>query len=302
MDKKKAIIFGSNGYLGRNLALFLSTFHQYTVFHYDLQKVHVDGLSNYSSLDILNKNQLNSIRLDVDYIFWFIGLNGTVKSFDDYENFIKINEIGFLHLLTKMRNRNQKPRIILPSSRLVYGESNSELLTEQSRNEFKSIYALNKFFCEEALKIYSSVFDIQFTIFRIGIPYGSLIGKKANYGTISFFLNQAVKGEDITLYGSGKQKRTFTHISDILNVMHQAVSSEKSINQIYNIGGEELDLNTVASLLAAKYNVKAQSVNWPIIDHKVEVGDSVFDSSKLDSLLNYKYQTNFRDWIKNIKD
>jgi len=262
MDKKKVVIFGANGYFGRNLAHYLHLNDNYTIFHYDLHQEHVDGLSNYYSLDVLNKNQLNSIDIDVDYIFWFVGLNETVKSLDDYENFIKINEIGLLHLLNTIRKKKIQPRIILPSSRLIYAESNNEFLNENSKKEFKSIYALNKFFCEEVLKIYSSIFGIPFTIFRIGLPYGNLIGRNANYGTVS--------------------------------------SSEISINEIYNIGGEELNLKTVASLIALKYNVNVESVQWPKLDLAVEVGDSVFDSSKLDSCIKLKNRINFEAWVQTL--
>jgi UDP-glucose 4-epimerase len=300
MDKKKVVIFGANGYFGRNLAHYLHLNDNYTIFHYDLHQEHVDGLSNYYSLDVLNKNQLNSIDIDVDYIFWFVGLNGTVKSLDDYENFIKINEIGLLHLLNTIRKKKIQPRIILPSSRLIYAESNNEFLNENSKKEFKSIYALNKFFCEEVLKIYSSIFGIPFTIFRIGLPYGNLIGRNANYGTVSFFLHEAMNGNNIKLYGNGEQKRTFTHISDILKTFMQSLTSEISINEIYNIGGEELNLKTVASLIALKYNVNVESVQWPKLDLAVEVGDSVFDSSKLDSCIKLKNRINFEAWVQTL--
>ena len=46
-------------------------------------------------------------------------------------------------------------------------------------------------------------FHSHFTIFRICVPYGNLIDELYSYGTIGFFINRAMKGQNITIYGDG---------------------------------------------------------------------------------------------------
>lgn len=293
---KKAIIFGANGYLGRNITFYLFN-KGYSLNIFDLHNSSIDSYSFYEQLDILDKENLKLIDFNVDYVFILSGLNGTASGFDKYEDFIKVNEIGTLNILNQVKESNSKARIIFPSTRLIYKENNHHALSEESEKKFNTIYALNKNFCENVLQIYSDVFNIKYNTFRISVPYGNLIGNQYNYGTISFFLKKALNGENITIYGKGKSRRTFTHIYDIINIIEQVISIECTENQIYNIGGESLTLKEVATILARQFNVGVDYIDWPVIEKKIEVGDSVFNSEKIDKLLNYKYAYHFKDWV-----
>jgi len=292
----KSIVIGSNGYIGHNLTYYLRNLNQ-EVYCFDIQDESLNDSDNYNQLDITDYKKVSELNLNVDYIYLFAGLTGTSQGFDSYSAYIDINEKGLLNILTRMKETGSQARIIFPSTRLVYKGKQNTLLKEDSEKETNTIYALNKLTCEYMLAMYQKAFGIKYTIFRICVPYGSLIKSKISYGTLGFFLQKAKSQQNIELYGNGLLRRTFTNIVDICNTIHDTIQFEESNGKIYNIGGENFSLLDVASEIAKKYNVKVVFTEWPKLTLQIESGDTVFDSENLDKLLNKKTYCNFSEWL-----
>ena len=100
-----------------------------------------------------------------------------------------------------------------------------------------------------------------------------------------FFLKQAKMNKKITLYGQGEVKRTFTHIFDICDVFLKIAEKSDATNSIYNIGGETFSLQEIAKKIAKIYNSKIECIEWPNEALKIESGDTIFDSKKIDDYL-----------------
>ena len=166
----KVAIIGGKGYIGKHLVYYLKHRDIFPMV-YDVQEL---DESNYKKIDITNPDSVASIDLNVDYIFMFAGLTGTYAGFDKYQLYNTINEIGLLNLLDTIRNSEYRPKIIFPSTRLVY-KGVDKALKETDEKETKTIYAVNKLACEGLLHAYKASFDIPYAIFRICIPYGNLI-------------------------------------------------------------------------------------------------------------------------------
>ena len=64
-----------------------------------------------------------------------------------------------------------------------------------------------------------------------------------------------MKKENITLFGDGSQKRTFTEISGLCRVLLSGMQSEKTLNGIFNIGGETFSLYEAAKIVSEKFNI-----------------------------------------------
>lgn len=294
----RSIVIGSNGYIGHNLTYYLKNLKE-EVFCYDIQDKSINDSDNYNQLDITDYSKVCELNLNVDYIYLFAGLTGTSQGFDDYDKYIDINEKGLLNILTRMKESGSQARIVFPSTRLVYKGKQNTLLKEDAEKETNTIYAINKLSCEYILAMYQKTFGIQYTIFRICVPYSSLIKSKLSYGTLGFFLQKAKNQQNIELYGNGLLRRTFTNIVDICTSIHSAIQYEESKGKIYNIGGEDLSLFDVASKIAEKYGVKVVFTEWPKLALQIESGDTVFDSEELDKLINKEVYCNFREWLSN---
>lgn len=164
-------------------------------------------------------------------------------------------------------------------------------LKENDEQDARTVYAANKIACENYLKAYNYSFDIPYCIFRICVPYGNMLDDDYSFGTVGFFIKQASSGKDITLYGGGEVKRTFTHLYDLCCQMVEATFKKESDNQIYNIGGETYSLYEAAQIFAIKYGTKVSSVPWPDEDLRIESSHTYFDDTKIKQLLGgYEYR------------
>jgi len=294
---KKAIVIGANSYIARNLIAAAHDRDDIEITAlYDRQNQHADDVPGYRQIDILDANTYETIDLNTGLIFFFAGKTGTAVGFDEYETFIDVNEKGFLNLLSAYRNQNSNAKIIYPSTRLVY-KGREGKLKEDSEKEFKTIYAINKYACEQYLKIYASLYGVEYGIFRICVPYGTLVSNAASYGTAEFMIERARNKESITLFGNGSMRRTLTYIGDICETLIYGGLSEHCKNDVYNIGGEDYSLHDMAVLIAEKFNVPVEFIEWQEAALKMESGDTVFESGKLDGLLDYKHRMRFKEWI-----
>ena len=283
----KIAIIGSKGFIGKHIEWYLRQRGEKEIFTYDC----VDSNElNYRKVDLSSEESVHTIDVNVDYIYFFAGLTVTFVGFDKINSYVDVNEKGLLHLLNHIRLSPYRPKIIFPSTRLVY-QGADKALTEEAKKETKTIYAVNKLACEGYLYAYRQSFDIPYTIFRICIPYGNLIEGDYSFGTVGFFLKMAQQGKDITLYGGGHNKRTFTHMSDLCYQLIMASQKPESNGEIYNIGGEILSLREAAECIAKIYQVNIVDIDWPDRDLRIESGHTYFDAGKIQHLLgNMEYK------------
>lgn len=292
----KIAVLGSNGFLGRHCVWYLE--HKYGIFtqKYDIYDGDEKG---YSKIDLTDKSTISRIDLDVDYVFDFAGLTGTYTGFDAYEKYVNINELALLNLLDAIRQSKYRPKIVFPSTRLVY-KGVDKPLKEEDEKECKTIYAANKIACEGYLQAYHDSFDIPYTVFRICIPYGNLLSTDYSFGTVGFFIKQAKAGKDITLYGGGTIKRTFTHMEDLCHQVIDGAFRPESDGEIYNVGGETISLHDAAEIIAKKYGVNVTAVPWPERDLRIESNHTYFDDGKIQDLLHFGEYKKLIDFTKDL--
>lgn len=286
---KKIAIIGANSSLAKSFILYLDKKQEVELKLYDIQPSDSWMGRQYQRINFMIPESLDLIDYDCDLMYIFSGLTGTVRGFDNYADYIDINEKGLVSLLNCAAQKQTGCRIIYPSSRLVY-KSIGKQLSEESELECRSIYAVNKMAAEQYIRAYGNVFGLTFTIFRIAIPFGTVGEEEARYGIVSVLKEQAEKRGIITLYGGGEGLRTFTHIEDICDALYRGGSHEKTKNGIFNIGGYTCSLKELAERIAVRYRAEIQTVPWPELYGKVEVPDGWLNSRKLDGILNMKYR------------
>ena len=297
MRNPKCAVLGADGYIGRHIVSYLQKRGILSIDCYDIAVT--SELPNYHCVDLTDKKTLCYVNLNVDYIFFCVGMTGTYAGFEAYEKYISINEMGLLNLLDSIRHSVYRPKVIFPSTRLVYKGSDKPL-KEGDEKECKTIYAANKIACEGYLKAYHDSFDIPYTIFRICLPYGNLLSTDYSFGTVGFFIKQAKSGNDITLYGGGTVKRTFTHIEDLCYQVVEGAFHQDSNGEVYNVGGETLSLCKAAEIIANKYGTKVVFIPWPERDLRIESNHTYFDDTKIQSLLHMETYKRLVDFSKDL--
>jgi UDP-glucose 4-epimerase len=266
----KSLVFGASGYLGRHLLQALRA-----AGHEAVAPVSPDG----TRLDLRDPTSLTGIDWQVDSVFMFAGVTGTTASFARAREFVQGNEQALVNVLEAIRQTPHRPRVVFPSTRLVYRGAECAL-AEDAALEAKTIYAANKIACELLMRAYSNAFHIPSTVLRICVPYGTWLGSVHSHGTLGFFIQQASEHGTIRLYGDGSVRRTFSHVQDLCDMAIHAAQSAACENQIFNLPGDDLSLLEVATLVAERLGATITFNDWPDMDLKLESGSTVFDASR----------------------
>ncbi len=272
----RVAIIGANSYIARNMIVVAKRYPDLKLQLYGHRPEHADGEVGYRRIDVFSEEEMESAIKGCSLVYLFTGKTGTLASFDRPDEFLDINEKSLLTLLNACRKTNEQVKIVFPSTRLVYRGS-GDALREEAEKEFLTPYAMQKYSCENYLKMYYQLFGIPYCILRICVPYGSLVGNWNSYGTLAMFEKQARKQGTIFVYGTGSQRRTFTYIEDICRFLLEGGMCEKCAGDIFNIGGETLSVRQAAEIVATYYQVGVEETPWPTSARRIESGDTVFN-------------------------
>ncbi len=126
--------------------------------------------------------------------------------------------------------------------------------------------------------------------------------KNAYTGILSIFSTQILNDEDVQIFEDGKESRDFIHIDDAVEAIKLAIESDKSNDEIYNVGtGISTSVLDVAENLIKNYQ-KNTSV---IITGQYRIGDirhNFADISKIKNELNFEPKISFEVGLKRFSD
>lgn len=223
---------------------------------------------------------------------------------------IKANTIGVINMLGLARAHQAS--ILQASTSEVYGDPEISPQNENYRGAVNTIgpracYDEGKRCAETLFFDYRRMHGMDIKVIRIFNTYGPKMA--LNDGRVmSNFIVQALKGEDITIYGDGSQTRSFCYVSDLVDGMIKMMNSD--LTGPVNLGNpNEITIKTLAQRIIEKLNSKSKLIfmNLPEDDPKQRCPDISLAKSKLnwepkvslDEGLNY-ISDFFRKKLKNI--
>ncbi len=216
-----------------------------------------------------------------EYVFHYAAVVGVQRTLEN--PVMVLNDIhGFRNILDTSRATGVK-RVFFSSSSEVYGEP-----VEFPQNEHTTPlnsrlpYAIVKNVGEAFLRSYHKECGLDYTILRFFNTYGP---KQSNDFVISKFIQQAVEGKDITIYGDGRQSRTFCYIDDNIDVTMMCLLKNLLITDVMNVGSDdEISILDLAKLVVKVTNSSSKIKFLPALKE----GDMTRrkpDNSKMMSIL-----------------
>lgn len=294
----RIVIIGSNSGLAKYFINYMSS-KNIEINGYDIQDKSFNQNINYQKIDFTDKKNIEKINFNCDAVYIFSGLTGPEISMKNYSDFIRVNVILLMDILDTIIKSGFKCKVIYPSSRLVYIDQD-EVLTEKTPLSSKSVYGLSKIFAENILEFYNRNFGIQYTIYRIGIPFNDINNTDdSDFGIFAKLIRQA-KNNQITLYGNGNSLRTFTHINDICELFFKSLTNDYICNQTFNIGGHIYSLLEVSKAIQRRTECDICFMEWPEESKMVEVKNGSLSSERLNSVIPIEY-INIMDVIDNYE-
>jgi UDP-glucuronate decarboxylase len=206
------------------------------------------GNYKFIKADVNSFNDISSVflRYGFDYVFHYAAVVGVKRTLQNPSKVLEDIQ-GIKNVLELSKNTGVK-RVFYSSSSEVYGEP-----VEFPQNEdttplnSKLPYAIVKNVGEAFLKSFWREFDLSYTIFRFFNTYGP---DQSPDFVISKFINEALAGNPITLYGDGLQTRTFCYIDDNIEATTNALNNDFFVNDVVNIGSDkEMTILDLAKLI-----------------------------------------------------
>jgi len=264
----KFLVTGGAGFIGSHMVDYLSKERENKVLvvdnfstgktenlwfaeHRDNITVRDVNVNEYEFLELMSVEQ-------VDYIFHYAAMVG-VKRTLNFPTYV-LADIDGIRNVVKVGIDKKVKRLFYSSSSEVYGEPvESPQHEETTPLNARLPYAQVKLIGETFLKAYHKKEGLNFTAFRFFNTYGL---NQSNNFVVSKFIDQALKGENLTVYGDGKQTRTFCYIEE--NIAAQIACLEKNLcmNEIVNIGsGKEVSMNDLADAIIGLCGFKSKIVH-----------------------------------------
>lgn len=189
----------------------------------------VDLLSKYKNFEFYEKNIYeelpNFAGKQIDYIFSLASPASPIDFSEIPLEIMRVNSEGTLKLLELAREKGA--RFLEASTSEVYGDPEVHPQKETYQGNVnpigpRSCYDESKRFAEALTMTFHHRYKVDTRIVRIFNTYGP--GMRANDGrVIPNFINQVLNDDDITIYGDGKQTRSFCYVTDLVNAIHNVM-------------------------------------------------------------------------------
>ena len=177
------------------------------------------------------------------------------RSIDDPVGTHDVNVNGTLNVLQAARE-NGVGRVVYSSSSSVYGDQDTHVMREDMSPNPVSPYALHKLIGEQYGSMFARLFGMSVVSLRYFNVYGP--GQTATGAyvlVIPHFLKLRDEGRPLTIYGDGRQTRSYTHVFDVVRANLLAASEElrEGENVALNIGpNEETSVNEIAAMIGGE--------------------------------------------------
>ena len=249
-ESEHILITGGAGFIGSHLAdALLKAGRQVTVID-DLSTGSLDNIRplldherfHFARASVMDPIVLDRLTAEAGTVIHLAAAVGVQLIVDRPVHTIETNIMG-THAVLQAALRYRR-RVLLASTSEVYGkgyripfaEDDDVLLGSTKKNRWA--YAASKMIDEFLGFAYHQEYDLEVVCFRLFNTVGPR--QTGQYGmVIPRFINQALAGEPISVYGDGLQSRCFTDVRDVIRALQILITLPSAPGQLYNIGGGE---------------------------------------------------------------
>jgi nucleoside-diphosphate-sugar epimerase len=219
-------------------------------------------LFEFQNLDLRDSNLRINLK-STDTVFHLAAMAGLKTTWSDFKTYQDCNILATYNLLQLVKNQGC-PKLVYASTSSIYGKMATG--SENSNPKPCSPYGVTKLAAENLVESY----DLDSTVLRFFSVYGPRQRPDMAYSKI---ISQIYQGETVEIFGNGKQARSNTYITDLVDALILA-GLNRTPSKIYNVAGSEtIELNHAVKKIAFLLNKKL-SVKYS----EARVGDQIITS------------------------
>lgn len=261
---KRILVTGGAGFIGSHLCESLLRDGNEVVCldnFFTGRKENIAHLFKNSSFEVVRHDVIEPILLEVDQIYNLACPASPVHYQYNPVKTIKTNIMGTLNMLGLAKR--VRARILQASTSEVYGDPKVHPQTEDYWGNtnpigLRACYDEGKRCAETLMFAYNRQNNVDIRVIRIFNTYGPRMLENDGR-VVSNFIVQALRGQDLTIYGDGNQTRSFCYIDDLVDGMIRMMNNEGTVGPV-NLGNPSeftvLELaNRIKKLTRSKSNI-----------------------------------------------
>ena len=264
-NSKNILVTGGAGFIGSHLCKALVNLGHNIICLDNLFTGSIKNISDLmkkSNFEFVNHDVVNSYHNQkIDEIYNLACPASPIHYQHNPIKTVKTCTVGVINMLDLAKKNNAK--ILQASTSEIYGDPEIHPQDEKYNGNVnplgpRSCYDEGKRCSETLFMDYHREHNLRIKIVRIFNTYGPNMA--VNDGrVVSNFILQAISGKDISIYGSGKQTRSFQYIDDLISAMIRMMSTDDDFIGPINIGNpDEISMNDLASIILRLTNSKSK--------------------------------------------
>jgi UDP-glucose 4-epimerase len=250
--------------------------------------------------DFSNLGDLTRALEGSSTVLHFIGTTIPQTSMNDIKYDVETNVLPTVRLLEQLKERPSTRIIFASSGGTVYGKSEpGQTLSENSPTEPISAYGISKLMIEKFIKLFSFNYGLPHVILRFSNPYGPSQHPLRPQGAVSVFLNKALNGEEIAIWGNGTVVRDYIYEDDLAAAVCSVVK-KTSLQGVFNVGtGDGTSLNQIVKLIQTTFAVECRVAYKR--ERKFDVPYNVLDIRKIQGETGWNPTCTLVEGLKKMK-
>jgi UDP-glucose 4-epimerase len=294
-----ALVLGGAGFLGTHLVeALLDDGCTVRVFHRTRNWSELTPVPNLEICegDFGNRADVAAALEGCRTVFHLIGTTVPKASNDDPVHDLESNLLTTVQFLELVRGSQVEKVVFSSSGGTVYGVPTTVPIPEHHETKPLCSYGIHKLAIEQYLHMHHSVYGLDYCVLRLANPFGERQRPDASQGAVAVFLDRALRGEEIVIWGDGSAVRDYVYVADVTRAFIQA-ARYRGEPRIFNIGsGHGLSVN---ELIAAIEEVTGRSVQRRYVPGRpFDVPVNVLDISLAAARLSWSPRHSFRDGLR----
>jgi len=250
----KCLVLGGGGFLGSHLSDVLLK-NGYAVRIFDRRNLEryrtfaAEENIEWVEGDFINQEELSAAVVGCDIVYHLISTTLPKSSNDNPIYDVETNVVGTLHLLEAARREKIKKIIFISSGGTVYGVPESVPIREDHPANPICSYGITKLAIEKYLYMYHVLHGLDYCVLRLANPFGERQRATAAQGAVAVFLDKALKGETIEIWGDGSVVRDYIYVHDAVEAMVKTIDYTGN-QRLFNIGsGKGQSINEILDVI-----------------------------------------------------
>lgn len=251
--------------------------------------------------DVRDAAAMSRLIPNRQFLFNLAGQTSHLDSMTDPLTDLNINAAAQLQILEACRLHNPDLKVVFASTRQVYGRPKYLPVDEKHPIHPVDVNGINKLAGEWYHVLYNDVYGIRACALRLTNTYGpGMRVKDARQTFLGIWIRQLVEDKPLKIFGTGKQRRDFNFVSDVVEALLAAAVSRDADGKVFNLGHtEQVSLEELAALLIeVNAGGRFELVPFPQDRKVIDIGDYYADFRQIKKNLNWEPQIELREGLK----